>query len=376
MAVTICLIACHGGPADHFAVFAKELEKKGCQVQIFASGPAIKKFQDYKINGVISFDSDHLLSEEDAAEQIAKKCAAASVAITDVGHVFDIALQKALSRHAPNVLRLAYYDNPESYVPGGYSAVAAKVMLAADRVLFANANLAGAPIFEAPDKPVDIDFKKRFGVGYYPLNQAEKIAKRRQSEHQIIRSRIFAQYRLEDRGQKLLVYTGGNNEEYFTKAFPAFLRFLSAASQKSDLSNYVFLLQQHPGAKKDNIDGRLFEDWVRLSQGAAAPRLLVSHESSDDVQIAADAMLYYQTSMGPQFVLAGIPAIQVGHNRYEDILVRNHLCATATNENELLAALKGLREGSGEESSYEAIAQALGLYVNWLDRLEQFDSRS
>jgi hypothetical protein len=413
----ICFIVCHGGPADHFAIFAKELEKKGYEVQIFASGPALKKFQDHKINGVIPFDLSAPLaaipapseagqskllnkrkqltaaslvqmaeesppfrkeffdlpsSEEETAVQIAKRCAEASVAITDVGHSFDVILQKALSQHAPRSLRLAYYDNPESFVPGGYSAVAAKVMRAAQGVLFANANLATEAIYEAPNQPIELDPNKRFGVGYYSQEQAQKIRDRRMKEHQLIRSQILAQCSLEDRGQKLLIYVGGNNEDYFSQAFPSFLRFLSAASQKSDFSNYVIVLQQHPGAKRDNFDGQFLRNWQEQNQQETSPWFMISQCSIDDVQIAADAMLYYQTSMGPQFVLAGIPAIQVGHNTYNDLLVKNQLCATATNENELLFALESLERDLNLESSRDASMQGLGVHSDWLERLQRF----
>jgi len=367
LAAVVCFVSCHTGPADHFAVFAEELEKKGYQVRIYASGPALKKFEERSI-GVEPFDLDKT-SENEAVAYIAKRCARASVVITDVGHAFQAVLHKSLAEEAPSVLRLAYYDNPEPYVPGNYSETAAKVMRAADRVLFANANLAGEPIYEAPGKAVELDNRKRFGVGYYPLSQAEKIALRRQSEHLTLRSQIFHQCGLEESGQTLLVYAGGNNEEYFSKAFPAFLRFLSLASQTADLSNYVVLLQQHPGAAKLNRDGQLLANWLTQNQGKSLPRFCVSRTTFENAEVAADVILYYQTSMGPQFVLAGIPVIQTGHNCYEDVLIKNHLCPSAVNENELLACLQNLRRDG--TVSREMIAQALGFHLDWPERLDQ-----
>lgn len=368
-AAVVCFIACHGGPADHFSTFAEDLVKRGYKVQIYATGPALKRFQDRRIEVVTPFSLEDI-SEEEAAIELAKRCSHANVIITDVGHMFDIPLQKALKSQASKSLRLAYYDNPESYVPGGYSAVAAKVMLAAQGVLFANANLVKTPLYEAPSQEVHLAPEKRIGLGYYPILQAEKIAERRKSDHQI-RAQLFSKYSLTDRGQKILVYAGGNNDEYFSKAFPAFLKFLSEASLQKDLSNFVVLLQQHPGAKEKNFDATLVRQWLEQhKETARVPQFFISELNSDDVQIVADGMLYYQTSMGPQFVLAGIPTIQAGHNTYEDILVKNGLCSPVTDADGLVRALARLQKNALVESGNKAIMQGLGISSDWANRLE------
>lgn len=190
---TICLIACHGGPADHFATFAESLPKNVGIIEIYASGAALNKFQERRIEVKKSFSTDQIsLEEEDIlAKEIATACAAASVVITDVGHRFDVKIQKALSQYAPHVLRLAYYDNPESYVPGGYSAVAAEVMLVADSILFANANLTVNSIFQEPGNEIDFGSRKKVGIGYYPIKKAEEIAQRRATERLSIRRGLF-----------------------------------------------------------------------------------------------------------------------------------------------------------------------------------------
>lgn len=369
-AAAICFIACHGGPADHFSTFAEDLASKGYKVQIYATGPALKKFQDRRIEIVTPFSLENI-SEEEAATELAKKCSTADVIITDVGHVFDVPLQKALKSQASKSLRLAYYDNPEGYVPGGYSAVAAKVMLAAQGVLFANANLVKTPLYQAPSQEICLSPEKRIGLGYYPISQAEKIAKRRMSDQSQIRAQLFSKYSLIDRGQKVLVYAGGNNDEYFSKALPAFLKFLNEASLQGDLSNFVFLLQQHPGAKEKNFDVKLVRQWLEQHGGTARiHQFFISEFNSDDAQVVADGMFYYQTSMGPQFVLAGIPTIQAGHNTYEDILVKNGLCSTVTNVDGLMSALARLQGNVLVESSNEAIMQGLGISSDWANRLE------
>lgn len=369
-AAAVCFIACHGGPADHFSTFAQDLSQKGYKVQIYATGPALKKFRDRDIEIVTPFALENI-SEEEAATELAKRCSGAAVIITDVGHVFDIPLQKALKNEASKSLRLAYYDNPEAYVPGGYSSVADKVMLAAQGVLFANANLVKTPLYQTPSQEVCLAPEKRIGLGYYPVSQAEKIAKRRTSEQSLIRAQLFSKHSLIDQGQKVLVYAGGNNDEYFSKALPAFLQFLSEASVQRDLSDFVVLLQQHPGAKEKNFDVKLVQQWLeQRGQEARAPQFFISEFNSDDAQVVADGMLYYQTSMGPQFVLAGIPTIQVGHNTYEDVLVKNRLCSTATDGGGLLAALSRLQGDVKAESGSEAIMRGLGISPDWAVRLE------
>ncbi len=369
-AAAICFIACHTGAADHFSTFAEALAGKGYKIQIYATGPALKKFQDRNIEIVTPFSLENI-SKEDAATELAKKCAGAAVVITDVGHVFDISLQKALQCQASKSLRLAYYDNPEAFVPGGYSSVAAKVMAAAQGVLFANANFVKTPLYETPSQEVCLAPEKRIGLGYYPTSEAEKIGKRRRSDQSQIRAQFFTKHSLTDRGQKVLVYAGGNNDEYFSKAFPAFLTFLSEASLKEDLSHFVILLQQHPGAKEKNFDANLVQQWLeQQSPEARIPQFFISTFNSDDAQVAADGMLYYQTSMGPQFVLAGIPTIQTGHNTYEDILVKNGLCSTATDVDSLIRAFSRLQEDALVESGNEAIMQGLGICPDWASRLE------
>lgn len=340
---TICMIACHGGPAQHFNVFAKALEQKGYRVEIHATGPALQKFGD---RTVVPFSIEEGM-EEVLARDLAGKCEKATAVITDVGHSFDRTLHNALKERAPGVTRLAYYDNPEAYVPGGYSDVANQVIQLADRVLYANTNLAKG------DNTV--------GIGFYPMEKADEIARRRGSDRESIRQKLPLQP-----DQKLLVYAGGNNEVYFSKAFPAFLGFLA---EGKDLSDYVIMLQQHPGAKAQNRDGELVARWVQEHESnPKAPKVIISEMNSDDAQVAADVMLYYQTSMGPQFVLAGIPTIQIGHEKYEDILVKNKICAAASDADGLERSLSTLAREQGD-SYKEAVTKGLGINPNWSDQL-------
>lgn len=367
----ICLIACHGVlPADHFATYAEALTKQGYNVQIYATGPSLKKFQDRGVTVNFPFSLDDLKpeQEDELAAKIAKECSAASLVLTDLGHPFDIKIQKALvAREIPNY---TYYDNPENFVPGGYSTTAAKVIEVAKGVFFANETLANAKIYGELGKEIHFNDKTRFGIGYYPVVQAEKIAVRRKAEYETMRSEFLKTKGIEDSGQKILVYFGGNNDEYFSKAFPAFLSILAQASQYNDLSNTVILLQQHPGAKPKNLDGNQLASWLeQCSNNANIPKMIVSDTSSDNAQIIADAAFYYQTSMGPQFILAGIPCIQIGHETYEDVLIRNGLAPSVTNAVDFAKIINSLNVES-EKPPKDLVLKGLGIREDWANILD------
>jgi hypothetical protein len=248
--------------------------------------------------------------------------------------------------------------------------VAAEVMQAAQGILFANSNLTQASIFQAPDTAIDFGSRKKVGIGYYPINQAEKIAKRRTEEKPILRQALLQKNGIADQGQKVLVYFGGNNEEYFSKALPAFLSLLEQGMGQSDFTNLVIVLQQHPGAKAKNIDRNLFEGWAsKYRQTPHAPSVIISDSNSDDAQTVADGALYYQTSMGPQFVLAGIPTIQIGHETYEDILVRNRLSPSVTSVDQFIGVIADLNQQK-KEVQRDVILEGLGIKQDWLQTLE------
>lgn len=372
LSAKVCFISCHGGPADHFAAFAEHLSKNEKNFHIYASGPALKKFEERGVAVSNPFSIEKISSdEEDAlAEQIAKACFIASVVITDVGHPFDIKVQKAFAKHAANVLRLAYYDNPEPYVPGGYSAVAAEVMAAAQRILFANSNLVETQIFREPGKEIDFANKEKIGVGYYPINQVEKIILRRTNEKAAKRAELLLKHDMIEKEQKLFSYFGGNNDEYFAKAFPAFLSFITEGMVQIDFSNLVIVIQQHPGAKAKNQDGNLVLEWIRKhGETANAPKFIISDFSSEDAQVIADGALYFQTSMGPQFVLAGIPTIQIGHETYQDILIRNKLSPSVTSPIHFIKVIKDL-EDHKKEVQRDVILDGLGIKADWLKILK------
>jgi len=351
----IFFIACHGGPAAHFSEFAKEFQWQGHRVEILATGPALEKLahlgaRDFNNSRL---DLDDPSSQINLAETIASLAGQADAVITDVGHPLMAAVHSAIGKRAPQIKRMAYYDNPEPFVPGGYSQTAAKVMAAAEKVLFANQKLVRETLYAAPRSPAPVPFEKRAGIGYYPLEAAKMLAAVRLSRKEIVRRQFLEKQKLSDTGQKILVYFGGNNEAYFDQALPAFLQMLREA--RLDPSQYLVLFQQHPGAKEKNRD---------LKAVAGHP-LIVSDLSSQEAQVFADAALYYQTSMGPHWALAGIPSIQVGHEPFPDILVRNRLAESAVNVAQFKGALQVLRK----PPSPEKLLADLGISEYWRQQL-------
>lgn len=370
---TVCFIACHGGSSDHFAVYAEALEKNGCDVHIYAEEGMSKKFKKVQQNFSLKGDQDAL------AAQIAKTCATAAVVFTDVGDTFCEKMQKALALHASKVKRIAYYDNPENYVPGGYSVKAANTIKAAPEVAFANESLVKATLYYEPNKAIDLTSKIAHGIGYYPVNKAEEIAQRRQKEHDSMRSKIFGAG-LVDSGQKVLVYFGGNNDAYFQQAFPKFMALMKEAIKTADLSKTVIVIHQHPAAKEKLVNGvkvknedeKLVEAWIK-ENGANpnAPVVVMSKLNSDEAMVVADAALYYQTSMGPQYVLAGIPTFQIAHETYPDVLVRNGLAPSKTTAAGFLEVVHQVQQPTQTKADVAVVKSKLGIRADWYKQLEK-----
>lgn len=357
MTPLIFFIACHGGPAPHFSEFAKELSNSGCRVKILATGPAFDKLkslgaQEFNLK---ELDIDDPASQRLLAKEVANSLASASVVITDVGHMLMACVLEEISRKSPSIKRLAYYENPEPFVPGGYSKTAEKVMACANKALFSNANLAIEPLYSSPSSPIPLSLEKRVGIGYYSTETAKALENARALRKESARSQFFKERKIPDRGQKILVYLGGNNETYFEKAFPAFLQFLRES--RLDPSQYLILMQHHPGDKKREID-------AKLSGGYP---IFVSKTPTDETLILADGVLYYQTTMSPQCALAGIPVIQVGHETYHDLLVREEIAPSACDPETFLQAIRLL----AKPPQSTQLLDKLGISLDWPNRLKK-----
>ncbi len=94
----------------------------------------------------------------------------------------------------------------------------------------------------------------------------------------------------------------------------------------------------------------------------------ISDTTSDAAQILADGALYFQTSMGPQFLLAAIPTAQVGHKLYDDILIRSGLVTSVTTKEALtttISSFQDVQQPIAKEFHY----QGLGIRMDWAKKL-------
>jgi hypothetical protein len=228
-------------------------------------------------------------------------------------------------------------------------------MAVAQKTLFANTRLAKETLYAAPQVPTELPYEKRIGLGYFPLQAVQMLSSARDARKEIVRRLFLERHRISDTGQKIWVYFGGNNDVYFEDAFPAFLQILKESHLHP--SDHLIVFQQHPGAKAKNLDHALAEN---------AP-LLFSDLSIEEALILSDGALYYQTSMGPQFVLCKIPAIQIGHEPYLDVLVRNRLAPSVTTPD---AFVKALRSLSSPNLSRSYLMEELGIAPDWAKKLQ------
>ena len=160
--LNIAVVTAHPGPANHFSAFSKALDEEQIPHQIIASPNVASKF-------------DHPVVEINPSdfESIQSAVAQAKCVITDVALETWATLHAWLKEQNPEIRRVCYYDNPEGYVPGGYSEVAEKVIQQKETVLFANTNLAQSGIYSKGECSTDLSEKTLVGIGYYPTREAE-----------------------------------------------------------------------------------------------------------------------------------------------------------------------------------------------------------
>lgn len=340
------VILFHPGPARHWA----EFYGKG-DFTLYAAGDAAHELQQ----AGVPFTRFDPKSEDFVATIVARRV------ITDCGHPMAIKMQQQLEKCAPKVERVIYYDNPEPFVPGGYSQEVAKAMPHAQVVLFANKQLVGKTLYQSSGEKINLDGKKLIGLGYYPLKDVEKIKKLR-GERADKRGAFLAQHGLKDTGQKIVVYFGGANEEYYTRAFPAFCNILTSLSSK-DIENVLFVIQQHPRAGDRDIK-QLAEE---------TPRYIVSKEKDSDAVLGvADLVLYYQTSASPKFVLSGIPTIQIAHEPFNDIVVSAKIVPSVCGLDHFLEVFYQTIKQMPTADQIADAQKKMGLDPHWQERLQAF----
>lgn len=344
----IVFIATNPTPQEHFAAFAEALG--GRQVRVIF----LKQLPQSETEQVL------------LAKTIAKSCRSTKYVITEVGHPFYSLLMDALAKKAPEVKKIAYYDNRERFVGGGFSDAASKVCLLADAILFANSTHVQNLPFSSPGKVMNIQNKELIGLGYFSMEEIENLKKMREQDGVKVRKAFFKSQGIEDKCQNIAVYFGGANSLYYTEAFPLFCELLQKSFEHHDFSNTIILLQQHPRAKQEgDLDALCFKA-IQLSKNAAT--LLVSNLSFSDAVVLADLAIYHQTSSSLKLLLAGVPMVQVGETPYEDVLVRQELCS------KILTSEQFLRELSKEPAVYSKQAldnlyKESGIDLLWKENL-------
>lgn len=369
----VCFIVCDNGPAIHFHQFAQNLfNDNHSRIDIYANESVRSIFDDLQsCDGirVFHFSLDQENTDEkqvQLANELLDNCemSGTRTIIVDIANKFDCTLQDVFNQRSMKSAPIrfwCYYDNPEGYVPGGYSIQAEAMIKLSSNILFANMNL----VQPTSNITINFDGKNIQGIGYYPIKTAEILRRRRIIEREILR-RQFGWNSM----KYIFLYWGGNSKTYHEQAFPAFLSLLSQIDAKL-LENILFIIHQHPAARKQNQDGLVFHQWLSINSHIQA---ILSPFTSDEVQIIADGILYYQTSAAPQFALLDVPIMQIGHEVYEDILVKYHLCEIAMNSAQFIDGLKVMKEKHDQPDQthqIQLIHHAIGYTSNWLENLRK-----
>lgn len=365
----------HPGPAKQFATLAESLKEKSIPFGVLCGKNVIKPF-DSKMIPHQTFDEE--ADTETLSQLVLKVAANASYVITDISNEKWSEVHSTLASKAENVRRVVYYDNPENCVPGGYSETAAKVIPYAQTILFSNHRFESDSIYKSPGDEIDLTAQERFGLGLYLRDEAAAITKLRLEEGPKLRQQLFEQIGVKDEGQKIITYIGGANAVYYEEAFPAFLEILQFLylNQSPLLKNVIFLLQQHPRASKEGDQD--FNQIKKLQQQEKLPgdcKWIVPSKFNTFQGLAiADVAVYYQTSMAAQFPFAGIPTIQVGHEKFEDCLTENGFPSVKDSEGFQIEVEKLFKntESAISQEQIENLEASLGIRADWKERWFQF----
>jgi len=163
------------------------------------------------------------------------------------------------------------------------------------------------------------------------------------------------------------VYTGGANDVYYNKAFPHFITLLSelAKSNNSPLRDTILILQQHSRAKTEgNLDAKLVNEFLSTQELPQGFSFIISDLPTTKSLAIADRVFYYQTSMAAQFIFAGIPVMQIGHNTYTDSVVRAGF-PSVTNSEQLTQVLSS----KTSSANVQLLEKELGIDPNWKENL-------
>jgi hypothetical protein len=367
------LIATHPNSAAHFSEFQKQLPS--AHLELIAFDVAAKVAQQH---GASYFDplqgaklSD--LSDDERSNLIAVTLNKIDSLVKESGmgpnakiivDIDDLIIRELLTQmrqKRPHLQRYIYYDSPESYVPGGYSSTANKIIPLAQSILFANANLARYPLYFKPNIPIQTQTLNGYPIGYHPLQHAEKLKQLRtpQARYNLLNALGLPS----SSSQKILVYAGESSDLYYYSAFPAFITMLNELSKSKDLSSWTVILQQDPKAAYQNIDANQLLEWKKRA-GFKSPQVFISPVSFDQAFAAADVALCHEMPQDLQLLLAAIPTIQVAYDSGDTLATRLQL---VSNVNDAKALFSAVEDFSIQPSRYslEDLHSKLGIEKNW-----------
>lgn len=308
IAGTVYFVSSHPNTEQHFSDFCNVLTKRTVSCVL------IKTDEKEKTISKVFFD---------------KVGKGPGVVITDVGSDKMVDFYLLLKERRPDIVRIAYYDNPEPFVEGGYSANVAKIVPQADAIFFANYNFAKDPVFSSFNMDLKTD-ATRFGIGYYPMAKIEALSLKRESKE--IRAKLreqFIQNHSIANGSFLPFYFGGANETYYKEAFPLFLKFLNELAEREEKKvPWTVVIQKHP--RSGTFEEDVIVKWKKTAH-RFIPNITISKVPFDDALVIADLIWYFQTSASGMFPQMEIPAIQVGNSAYKELLVKAGVIPKAEN---------------------------------------------
>lgn len=333
----ICIVADDPYSAGHLGGFAHHLSRRLESVTVYAAPEAQEILNELRV-GFVPFRP----CKEDFPK-VMSRCAEASTVITGIG-VFSKGIHQRLSEHCDTVRHWVLYPHckPCDQLEEEERATVLEITKLAHRILFAHVDLAeGDP--------------KGIAIGYNPVfDQAARIVSLKKECHERQRARFFELRKMKDEGQQIAIYFGGNSDAYYDHAFPAFVDMM----RESDLPNTIFLVHQHPSAKKHDLDvNRISPDQVFSGSNEAALSL-------------ADVVLYHEHRLAPAIYAAKIPIIQVGKEPPdEDVLVTQYLCPSVTNEVRFTSAIQSAHKPTKE--LIETLRTYYGIHPFWDRQLDR-----
>lgn len=369
----ICLIAEHPGASNHFKAFIAPLERSGAVVTVLAGKNVVALFDSHASIRTVPYDpAAGAESLRDLLHKVADK---AALILSDVAASRWTEPLRELKMSGREFTHFVYYDNPDPYVPGGYSKTAGAVIPTADKVLFANARLQELPVYSEPGVAIRMPKGKRYGIGYYPTEGAETLKALRAEMRDELRSQLFAALNFTDKHDKIITYIGGANEEYLDKALPRFLSMVAAIANEKHHPLYrtVIVFQQHPRMRGgENLDRYYIDGLKRLGVlSDTAPIIWFSTFKTEEALALADLVLYHQSSMVPQVALSGIPAAQVADRLNPDAATDSGV-PFINSVKELESLLLKLRKGGAptlDAEGMERLKERLGTRADWQERL-------